>query len=144
MPMKWPFAAALMVAASAALAQDVSYQNLLKPLLETNQTATGEPLVYPAGKSRVNVSVVTVPPGGETGWHIHPVPLVAYILEGELTVDYGASGKRTYRKGDALLEAMGTAHNGRNTGTVPVQILAVYLGAESLPNAAASEPPKGN
>lgn len=127
---------------SSALAQEISYKNLLKPLLETSRTVTGEALAYPTGTPKVNVSIVVVPPGGATGWHSHPVPLVAYMLEGELTVDYGDKGKRTYRKGEALVEAMATPHNGTNTGSEPVQILAVYLGADGLANAAPAEAPK--
>ncbi len=57
----------------------------------------------------------------------------ATILEGELTVDYGDKGVHVYRAGDALLEAIAVAHDGRNTGTVPMRILAVFMGAEGLP-----------
>lgn len=127
---------------SGAHAQEISYRNLLKPLLETSRTVTGEAIAYPSGTPKVNVSIVIVPPGGSTGWHAHPVPLVAYILEGELTVDYGDKGKRTYRQGEALVEAMTTPHNGVNTGAMAVQILAVYLGAEGMANAAPAEAPK--
>jgi hypothetical protein len=37
-----------------------------------------------------------------------------------------------YRAGDALMEAIAVAHNGRNTGSGPVRILAVFIGAEGL------------
>ncbi len=38
---------------------------------------------------------------------------------------------------------MGAPHNGRNLGTIPVRILAVYLGAEGQANAeAANEGPR--
>jgi hypothetical protein len=37
-----------------------------------------------------------------------------------------------YRKGDALVEAMNDAHNGRNTGEIPVRILAVFIGMEGV------------
>jgi len=37
---------------------------------------------------------ITLLPGQQTGWHTHPVPLFGYILEGELTVDYGTKGQR--------------------------------------------------
>jgi len=58
------------------------------------------------------------------------VPLFAYILDGELTVDYGDRGTRTYRRGEAFMEAMDVAHAGINTGTQPVRLLAVYMGAK--------------
>jgi quercetin dioxygenase-like cupin family protein len=66
------------------------------------------------------------------------VPLFGWMLEGELTVAYQGAGasetQRTYRPGDALMEAIDTPHNGRNAGPAPVRILAVFLGAEGVGN----------
>jgi quercetin dioxygenase-like cupin family protein len=123
-------AAATALAIGPAVAQDYP---AARPLLTAGITVTGEPIHYPAGAAQVSASVVTVPPGRETGWHRHGVPLFAYILAGELTVDYGAQGARHYKTGDAFLEAMATAHNGRNQSTEPVSILVVYMGAEGTP-----------
>jgi quercetin dioxygenase-like cupin family protein len=110
-------------------AEDVGYP--LVPLLSTGTTVLGEPLHYPAsGPAHVTAAIVTLAPGAKTILHRHGVPLFAYILEGELTVDYGVRGKRTYRQGEALMEAMDVPHYGLDTGAQPVRILAVYLGAE--------------
>ena len=76
-----------------------------------------------------------MPPGKETGWHTHAVPLFAYVLEGELSVDYGDKGVKVYKAGDGLLEAMNWPHNGVNKTDAPVRILAVYMGAEGQANA---------
>ena len=92
-----------------------------RTLLSTATTVTGQPIRYPQGAAaHVTVSEITLAPGEETGWHRHPVPVFGYILAGELTVDYGPKGRHTYRTGDALVEAMNEAHNGRNTGAVPM------------------------
>lgn len=105
-------------------------------LLETGTTVTGETLVYPtSGPAKVSAIVVTIAPGAETVLHHHPAPMVAYILEGDLRVDYGAHGSHEYHAGDALLEAMAVPHKGTNIGTVPVRILAVSMGAEGTANA---------
>lgn len=111
------------------------YANLLTPIVASGETILGEQIVYPAGKAKVTAAIVEIPPGGSTGLHVHPVPLFAYILEGELTVDYGSKGKRTYRPGDGFLEAMNWPHNGMNGGTAPAKLIAVYMGAEELKNA---------
>lgn len=104
-------------------------------LLSTGKTVVGEDLVYPtSGPAKLTALVVTIAPGAETVLHHHPAPMFAYVLEGELVVDYGAAGKRTYRQGDALLEAIHVPHKGINTGTVPVRILAVSMGAEGTAN----------
>lgn len=101
------------------------------PLLSTGTTVLGEKIHYPSGTAHVNASIVTLAPGARTVVHKHGVPMFAYILEGEITVDYGAKGKRTYRQGDALMEAMNVAHFGENTGTNPMRLIAVYMGANN-------------
>lgn len=102
-------------------------------LLSTSQTIVGEPLVYPTNApARVTAAIVTLPEGQATGWHRHGVPLFAYLLEGELTIDYGAHGTRVYRAGDAFMEASDVIHNGRNSADGDVRILAVYISAEGL------------
>jgi quercetin dioxygenase-like cupin family protein len=128
---------ALLVCWGPALAEDQAsqqYQNLLTPLLQGGADVLGAPLAYPAGDANVTAAIVTIPPGGETGWHHHEVPLFAYVLEGELTVDYGEKGKRTYRAGDSVLEAVNWPHNGTNTGTVPMKLLAIYMGGGGKAN----------
>ncbi len=51
-----------------------------------------------------------------------------------MTVNYGKHGTRTYKPGDAFMEAMDVAHFGINKGTEPVRILAVYMGAKGAKN----------
>jgi quercetin dioxygenase-like cupin family protein len=141
-------AAALAAIPLAASAEDASpppasaYQNLLTPLLATGTTIVGEAIAYPPGTPKVTAAIVTVPPGKETGWHTHQVPLFAEILEGELTVDYGSKGVKVYKPGDSLLEAMNWPHNGMNKGAVPVKLLAVYMGAEGVPTATPAKGPE--
>jgi len=106
-------------------------------VLSSNTTIVGEALHYPtSGPAKVTALEVTIAPGSETVLHHHPAPMFAYILDGEVTVDYGARGKRVFHKGEAFLEAMTVAHKGVNTGTVPVRILAVSMGAEGTANVA--------
>jgi quercetin dioxygenase-like cupin family protein len=104
-------------------------------LLSTRQTILGQPIVYPTeGPAKVAGAVVAMQPGEETGWHQHDVPMFGYVLEGEVTVDYGAKGTRVYRQGDALVEAIDVPHNGRNTGKGEARILSVFMGAEGVPD----------
>jgi len=126
-------AVALALIASIAVArpsaaEDKGYPAV--PLLSTGTNIIGETIRYPTtGAAHVTAAIVTLAPGAKTIVHKHGVPLFAYILDGELTVDYGARGKRTYRKGQAFMEAMAVAHFGINNGAQPVRILAVYMGA---------------
>jgi len=105
------------------------------PVLTTSTTIIGQPIAYPAGAAEVTAVVITILPGGQTGWHLHAVPLFGYMLQGELTVDYGDKGTHTYKTGEGLMEAVNWPHNGMNKGTVPVRILAVYDGAKGITTA---------
>ena len=89
--------------------------------------------VVVVGHQAEQVMAVVEPTGAKTVLHRHGVPLFAYILEGEITVDYGDRGKRTYRAGDAPMEAMDVPHFGADAGPQPVRILTVFIGAEGAP-----------
>jgi len=115
----------------------------IRTVLSTGKAVTGETIRYPsAAAARITAVEITLAPGQQTGWHIHPVPLFGYVLEGELTVDYGPLGKRIYRQGDGLAEAMNQAHNGRNTGSGVLRILAVFMGARGIPDTTRAPPPR--
>jgi quercetin dioxygenase-like cupin family protein len=103
------------------------------PLLATGKTVMDEPIVYPTNApAKLTTAIVEMAPGSETGWHTHGVPLTGLILKGELTVDYGARGTRTYREGQSLAEAIDVPHNGKNTGTGTMRLFVVYIGADGL------------
>ena len=105
------------------------------PLFSTSKTVMDEPIVYPTGSTaKLTGGIIAMSPGDETGWHTHGVPLTGIVLEGELTVDYGPRGQRTYRQGDAIAEAIAVPHNGRNSGSGPMRLFAVFLGTEGAAN----------
>ena len=109
-------------------------QPRLVTLLASGRTVMDEAIAYPEGAAaNITGVILTLKPGEETGLHTHPVPAFGYLLEGELTVDYEGESARVYRAGDAILEAMAVAHNGRNTGSADMRILAVFMGAEGRP-----------
>jgi len=107
----------------------------VEPLLDTDMTIVGQAFAYPAGRARISAARLTVPPGATVPLHLHPVPLFVYILQGEIVVDYGSYGTRTYGKGDAFVEAFELPHHARNGGKGNVELLTVYAGAEGVPNA---------
>ncbi|UYP67370.1 cupin domain-containing protein [Thalassobacter stenotrophicus] len=103
-------------------------------LLQSETTIIGQPIVYPEGTAQITAAIVTMQPGQVTGWHQHEAPLTAHMLQGELTVDYGDNGKRVYSEGDTLIEALGSRHNGENTGDDIARIFVVFSGAVGTPN----------
>jgi quercetin dioxygenase-like cupin family protein len=93
---------------------------------------------YPTtGDAQVTAAIIEIPPGVETGWHFHEVPLVAHVLAGTLTVTYDTESgevEKVYEAGDTLIEAIGTHHDGRNDGDETVRLIAVYIGADGSAN----------
>jgi len=101
------------------------------PLLSTSKTVMDEEIAYPAnGPAKINAMLVTILPGEKTVAHQHGVPLFVYVLEGEVTVDYGEHGKKVFTQGQTFMEAMAIEHVGTNVTSSPVKLLAVYLSAE--------------
>ena len=109
----------------------IEYKHTEK-LLTTENTIIGEPIYYPGGgRADIQSLIVVMNPGEKTVWHKHGVPLFAYILSGDLRVNYGDKGERTYHSGDTFMEAMDQFHQGENIGKEPVRILAVFLGGSN-------------
>jgi quercetin dioxygenase-like cupin family protein len=95
-----------------------------------NQTIIGQAIAYPSGAPMVNALIVPLAPGAKSAWHIHKTPLFGFVLEGELTVDYGSKGTKVYHAGEAVLEAIDWPHQASNRGSVLTRILAVNIGVE--------------
>ena len=142
----WPLAVPVLLFALGVLLWSVRARETgeeVTALLSTGKTVLGQTVSYPVGApARVTAAIVAMQPGAETGWHEHDVPLFGYMLEGELTVDYGAKGTRVYRKGDSLVEAIDVPHSGRNTGSGVARILAVFMGADGVPDTVQAKNPQ--
>jgi quercetin dioxygenase-like cupin family protein len=106
------------------------------PLLTAQETTVlGQTIEYPtSGAAQVSSSLLVIPRGASTGWHRHDAPLYAYVLSGTLTVDYDGGITKTYTKGGAIMEAIGTRHNGHNDGKEAVRLLVVNVGAAGVAN----------
>jgi quercetin dioxygenase-like cupin family protein len=131
----------LAITASYAAEESAQYKSLLTPLLETGTDIIDQPIAYPSGTPKVTAATVVIPPGQETGWHTHEVPLFVHVLEGAVTVDYGDKGTNVYEAGETIMEAMNWPHNGINEGDEPVRIFVVYLGSEDKTNTATAAAP---
>ena len=57
-------------------------QRKSNPLLKTQTSWDGTAIEYPKGKAEITGMIVEIAPGGETGWHLHPVPSFGMLLEG--------------------------------------------------------------
>jgi len=103
-------------------------------LVSSETDILGQKLSYPKTTPKITAAIVTMKPGEETGPHKHDVPLFAYVLEGEVTVNYGKGRIKVYKKNDAFIEAYQSTHNGKNTSKGITRILAVFSGGEDVKN----------
>ena len=116
----------------SVLAIDASEVIKATPILKTKTSWDGKELVYPEGEAEITGVVIEIAPGGETGWHLHPVPSVGYVLEGELEVHFKNGDIKRLSAGQSAAEAVNVYHNGRNVGEVPVKLVIFYVGATNI------------
>ena len=111
-------------------------------LLKATTTSNGQRLQYlKTDKAEVTAMRVTIAPGRETGWHLHVVPVYAYVISGKLTV-FMADGKcHDFQAGQVILEVFNYPHNGINKGDKPVELIVFYTGAEDIPRVRKLAPP---
>jgi quercetin dioxygenase-like cupin family protein len=74
---------------------------------------------------------ITIAPGGHTGWHSHPGPVVVLIAAGEMSFydsEDPTCTARTYATGQAFIDSgQGHVHIARNEGSVPLEIYVTYF-----------------
>ena len=103
-------------------------------ILRTCVNSIGQPIAYPRdGTPEVTALLLEMAPGEETGWHHHPVPLLGYILTGELTVYQVTGEKRVVLPGGISLESVDVIHNGVNEGATPCKMVVFVAGIKDLP-----------
>lgn len=112
----------------SAQALDVTPAVKVTPLVKTTTSWDGVPIAYPRGPAEITGIMIELAVGGETGWHEHPVPSFALVLEGTLEVTLRDGRKNLIGAGQALVEVVDTAHNGRNVGDRPVKLVVFYAG----------------
>ena len=122
------------VCAQSEKTEAYQQQVQVTPLLKTAVTSAGQPIVYPQiTDPEVSGFIVEIPPGTETGWHKHPFPCYAYVLSGELSVDFEDGRTNHFTAGQAFAEGVNLLHNGRNIGTESVRLVLFVTGEKDKP-----------
>jgi quercetin dioxygenase-like cupin family protein len=113
----------------SANALDNSAAVKVTPLLKTTTSWNEKPIIYPQGQAEVTVLIVEIAANAQTGWHEHPVPSFAYVLEGSLEVTRSTGETKVLHQGDVLPEVVDTLHNGRALDGKSVKLLVLYAGS---------------
>lgn len=122
----------LLIGPSIAQAIDGSDMIKATPVLKAQRTWVGQDIVYPEGQAEMSGVVVEMAPGGETGWHKHPVPSVGYVIEGQLEVHFKNGDVKKLNAGEAAAEAVDVWHNGVNVGEGSVKLVVFYVGTPNI------------
>ena len=107
----------------------------------------GNVLEYPSGEAAVSSQINVWEPGFNSPWHYHPYTGVAYVIQGELTVNYDtetsiddiSSEKKiittqTYKAGDqAFLGVRDTWHLSQNLGDQDLIFIVTWIGEKDNP-----------
>jgi quercetin dioxygenase-like cupin family protein len=102
---------------------------LVEPILKTDTTLIGQGFNYPdLQKDEITILKITIKPGKSTGWHKHEFPVFAYILKGDLTVEFENNKALKFSKNSSFSEVINKFHNGINKGKKKVVMLAFYMG----------------
>lgn len=77
------------------------------------------------------IQQVVILPGGHTGWHSHPGPVVVLIKSGQMSFydsDDPTCTVRTYSAGEAFIDSgQGHVHIARNEGSVNLELWVTYF-----------------
>jgi len=80
--------------------------------------------------SKVTVTKFVGEPGASFGWHQHGGPVWAVVTGGALTLYHGddpTCGPGVYTAGKAFLDPGDHTHIARNEGTVPAEVVAIFM-----------------
>lgn len=95
----------------------------------------------------VVTQTITIAPGGHTGWHSHPGPVLVTITAGAMTFydgDDRTCSPVVYNTGDAFIDkGQGHVHIARNEGSTNLVLYATYLLPVGAP-LRTDEPAPGN
>ena len=104
----------------------------IKEILKTTTSWDGNSIVYPEGSPEITALTIDMPEGFNTGFHCHPVPNLAYMLEGEIEVEVFDGPKIIFKEGDAFEEVIHSWHRGKVIKG-PAKILVFYVGEVDTP-----------
>ena len=119
--------AAILAATASAVALDPTPQAaVVTPLVSTDKTDTGQPLVLPRDNPRVIASIFAIAPGATLPVHKHPSARYAYVLAGHLRVTNADTGAtKDYKTGDFVIEMIDSWHQGANVGNDTVRLIVI-------------------
>ena len=79
------------------------------------------------GPSDVLQSLLVFQPGGDTGWHVHPGPVVVVVKSGALTEYHCDGSVSVHPAGSAFFEDKNEVHKAVNQTGAVVEVYATFI-----------------
>ncbi|HEX6381680.1 MAG TPA: cupin domain-containing protein [Acidimicrobiia bacterium] len=74
-----------------------------------------------------HIHIVTIEPGGNSGWHTHPGPEYSVVKAGEIVLERAPNcDPITLKAGQGFFTPGGTVHMAHNDGKEPAEIYVTY------------------
>jgi quercetin dioxygenase-like cupin family protein len=127
------FIVLVLLATSAAFSADAPITS--STLLTTTRSWNKAMLpAWPEGQPQITVARVQIAPGASLPEHMHHNTIAAgVLLQGQLKVVTEDGATIELVAGDAVIETIDTWHTGKNTGSVPTELIVFYAGVEGQP-----------
>jgi quercetin dioxygenase-like cupin family protein len=121
----------LLLFSSAKLFGQYNTEISTQILLKSDTTYSGQKISYPQlPDNETTILKIVIPPGKTTGWHKHPYPVYAVVLQGVLTVEVEGKQPSLLKANEASSEVINTTHRGTNNGKEDVVLIAFYVGGK--------------
>jgi len=88
---------------------------------------TKTPNMHVTGPTDVLQALLVFQPGAETGWHIHPGPVVVVVKSGALTETHSNGCLTVHPTGSVFFETAGEVHNATNQTEGVAEVYATFL-----------------
>ncbi|WP_411078128.1 cupin domain-containing protein [Streptomyces sp. cmx-10-25] len=85
---------------------------------------------------------LTIQPGGDTGWHVHPGLVVLTVQKGTIVRKNADCTEEVFPAGSSFIKQGNVPLNGVNEGTEPVELHLTYLKPKGTPLRYEREAPK--
>jgi quercetin dioxygenase-like cupin family protein len=79
------------------------------------------------GPDDVLQALLVFQPGAETGWHIHPGPVVVVVKSGALTETHSNGCTTLHPTGSVFFESAGEVHNATNLTNGVAEVYATFM-----------------
>lgn len=103
-------------------------------LTETSCSWDGATLPnYPTTRPKITILRYNFPAHQRLSPHTHSIINCGVMLKGKLTIVTKDGCEHTFKKGDVVMEMIGTVHYGENRGDEDAEVIMFYAGTEGLP-----------